>query len=176
MLVCFGPDHVNVLLVSLLELLLKIAAAVLVFAKVIYLTFKGLHGHVVVAGHGFSCVSETGLMYAKFRILTFTVNLAAVLYDSGLAITRVIIRVAVAAVSLSRAIPSIVVLRRVHVAAIMTIEVHLLHPTGESSRTVVRRCIRTVGCDVAILLIVARNVIVHRRWPCRGRNIGRRGV
>jgi hypothetical protein len=58
MLVGLKPDHVNMVWVSLLKLLLEVAAPVLVLAEGVDLTTKGLQGDVGKSVHGCRAVSQ----------------------------------------------------------------------------------------------------------------------
>jgi hypothetical protein len=52
-LVGFVPNHVNLVGIALLELLLEVATAMLVLAKLVDCTYEGVKGHVLEAGHGY---------------------------------------------------------------------------------------------------------------------------
>lgn len=55
-LVCLLPDHGDLARIAFLELLLKIAAAVLVLAQIVDLATERVQRHVVVARHGCKAV------------------------------------------------------------------------------------------------------------------------
>lgn len=140
MLIGLEPNHVNLFLIAFLQLLLEIAAAMLVFAQLVNLAFKRLQRHVLVSRHGYKegvsmmSTRRRGDGVLSARALTFAVQLSAMLDNPSLAIAVLAARGRIGHIAIWR-----VTLGRVAVSATSAVDVQLLHPGGERITTIRRR-------------------------------------